>query len=146
MNLSLKEAFGLRNFWNNFKIWLQKCMRGRYGADELGTFLIFMGLVFSLIGAFFPPLQVLSVIILFYCIYRMFSRNTQKRASENARFTGYIHKLRTSWKQFIARRKNSKEYKYVHCSKCHAILRFKRGQGEVKGKCPRCQTEYDIKC
>ena len=29
------------------------------------------------------------------------------------------------------------------CAHCRALIRLKRGQGKVHGKCPRCQTEYD---
>ena len=137
----------MNNALAKIKNTLSNFMQGRYGPDQMGTTIIWSSLAASLLGMFtgIGVLQLLAYAGLIYCIFRMFSRNKEKRAAENQAFLQRFGGLRTKVKQFIQRRKNSKEYKYFRCSHCRAIIRLKRGQGQVHGKCPRCQTEYDQK-
>ena len=135
----------MKDFLAKAKDALMRFMAGRYGPDQLGTALIWSALIMSVLGLItrFPVFQLLAYAGLIYCLFRMFSRNTAKRAAENQAFMQWFSKVSTKVRQFIQRQKNRREYKYFRCAHCRALIRLKRGQGKVHGKCPRCQTEYD---
>ena len=133
------------NFWEKVKQSLRSFMMGRHGADQLGMFTLIAGLVLSLLASFtnIGLFSLLGLALYVWTLFRMFSRNTAKRAAENQAFMQWFSKVSTKVRQFIQRQKNRREYKYFRCAHCRALIRLKRGQGKVHGKCPRCQTEYD---
>ena len=63
-------------------------MYGRYGLDSFGKFTIIVSLVLMLLANFVPArlgsvLSLLCWALLIYTYFRMFSRQTYKRACEN---------------------------------------------------------------
>ena len=67
---------------------LQRFMYGRYGLDSFGKFTIIVSLVLMLLANFVPArlgsvLSLLCWALLIYTYFRMFSRQTYKRACEN---------------------------------------------------------------
>ena len=66
---------------------LQRFMMGRYGNDGLNRFLMIVALVCLVISLFGPSFfYMLGLIIMGYAYFRMFSRQTYKRALENQKF------------------------------------------------------------
>ena len=129
----------MKNFFGNLAASIQKWMIGRNGSDALGL----CAWAVSLVLSFIPGARLFSLAGLVYSIWRMMSRNVSRRREENAAFLAKTAGIRTKIRQFVNRQKNRKDYKYFRCSKCKTLIRLKRGQGAVHGKCPRCSEEYD---
>ena len=112
-------------------------MLGRYGSDRLGTVLLCCGvavmLVISVLGRWYPQvggLMPLSYVPLIWCMFRMYSRNLEKRRRENAAFLAFFNHLK------------DREHRYYRCPKCHQSVRVPRGRGKIKIRCPRCSTHF----
>ena len=126
---------------------LLKLMVGRRGADELSLALLITGLVLSVltsvtrIGVFY----LIGLVAYGFSIYRMFSRQIEKRYKENAEFLTLWRGWRSSLKQFINRVKNMKKYKYFKCPQCSARLRLPRKVGEVTVTCGKCHHAFKQK-
>lgn len=119
-------------------------MSGRHGADEFSMALLIVGLALSIISSI-TRLGILSIIglaLYAYAIYRMFSKNHEKRYAENQKYLSFIH---GTVKQFFVRLKNSRKYKYFKCPQCHSRLRLPRKVGEVTITCGKCHHAFKQK-
>ena len=86
-------------------------------------------------------LAFVSTVIVFLALYRMFSRNLEKRRSENARF---MEKVWNPVSRRIAgsrQQRMDKEHRYFTCPRCGAVCRVPRGKGRIVITCPRCGGE-----
>jgi len=128
------------NFINKF----QKFMYGRYGIDELYSFLLKLYLALIIIGLFVHNkfLLLLETLIIFIMFYRVFSKKTYKRRQENIKFLNIKKELFKPFKN-IKRNVSDKEHIYKKCPKCKKTLRlpipFERGIKHTK--CPNCKNE-----
>lgn len=123
---------------------LQRFMMGRYGMDELGKFMMIVWIILWVIELFTGSgiLSFLSLILLFYMYYRMFSRNIQKRHQENTKFLNIKNKIAykfRSEKSMMSQRKTHHIYK---CPTCKQKIRIPRGKGRICITCPKCKTEF----
>ena len=75
-------------------------------------------------------------------MYRLLSRNREKRMAENRKYMSLTSDTATKVRQFIRRLKNRKEYRYFRCPNCRVLLRMKRGTGEKEITCARCQHQF----
>lgn len=116
-----------------FRAALIRFMTGRNGVDQLGWFLLILGVVLNLIGTFtrLPVFQLLAYIPLLLTIWRTFSRNIPKRYAENQRFT-----------QFFARIKGHKTYCYFKCPGCKTRVKVPKGKGTIRITCPSCREKF----
>ena len=72
------------------KGWFQRFMAGRYGFDQFGGFLCISSLILIVIGAWVSPvLYWLGLAAIVYSYFRILSRNTRKRYSENLKYLSY---------------------------------------------------------
>ena len=135
------------SFLQKLRAGIAKFMAGRRGADELSLALLIAGVILSFLSS-------LTRIGLFYLIglvayglslFRMFSRNIEKRYGENAKFLTFWRGWRSNLKQFINRVKNMKKYKYFKCPQCNARLRLPRKVGEVTVTCGKCHHAFKLK-
>lgn len=134
-------------FWEKIKMQLARFMSGRTGADELGMAMLIAGLVLSMLDRFvgLGLMSLAGLALYILALYRMFSRNTAKRAEENARYNAMFGQAVTKARQWWVRQKNRKEYKYFRCPGCRSLMRLKRGTGEKHIVCPKCKREFDQK-
>ena len=71
---------------------LSRFMYGRNGTDQLGLTTIWAALLLDVVNIFIKQqtvhmvISLLSTVLLVIAVYRVFSRNLQKRRAENARF------------------------------------------------------------
>ena len=132
------------SFWQKFKEGFRRFMAGGYGADALSQGFIIAGLVLFLLAVFtrIGLFSLLAMALYIWAIFRMYSRNGEKRAQENARYLAATRKLRTSVNQALTRLKNRKKYRYFRCPNCHARLRLPRGVGEVTVNCGQCKHSF----
>jgi len=146
------------SFWEKIKQSLRRFMMGRNGADNLSVALLWTGLILYLLGSIvgsiqvsiiFPLLGMLLNLLGFaayvFCIFRMFSRNLDKRRAENRRYVTMAEKKKTERRQARVRFQNRKTYKYFKCPGCKAWLRLSRGKGVVTITCSRCHTSFTQK-
>lgn len=119
----------------------QQFMIGRHGMDALGRFLNIVVLAVLLLGIAFPQLVALSIVLLVYQYYRVFSKNSYKRNLENNAYLGVRRRVLgwfTIQKQRFLQRK---EYRFFTCSSCRQTLRVPRGKGKIMVTCPKCRTK-----
>ena len=125
----------------------RKFMVGRRGADELSLALLIAGLVLSMLTSFtrIGVFYLVGLVAYGLSIFRMFSRNIEKRYAENVKFLGLWRSRRSNLKQFINRMKNMRKYKYFKCPECHSRLRLPRKVGEVTVTCGKCRHAFKQK-
>lgn len=125
----------------------RKLMAGRHGADEFSLALLIVGVLLNLIGSFtrLGLLSLLSMGCYVYAIFRIFSRNHEKRYQENQRYMALVHGKDSEIRQFIVRMKNIRKFKYFKCPECHARLRLPRNVGEVTVTCGKCHHAFKQK-
>ncbi|MBR6220345.1 MAG: hypothetical protein IKQ80_07270 [Clostridia bacterium] len=126
---------------------LGQWMTGRHGADELSLMLLITGLVLSVLGSAlrFGVLNLLGLAAYVFSMYRMLSRNVEKRYAENAKFLGLRQTVTTSVRQFFNRLKNARKYKYFKCPECRTLIRLPRKVGEVTVTCGKCHHAFKQK-
>lgn len=123
---------------------LARFMMGRHGADNLGIFTLLTGLVCSLLGSFTRVgiLSVIGLALYIITLFRMFSRNHEKRVAENRKYIELTSGWKTKIRQFTRRMKNRRDYRYFKCPNCKVLLRMKRGSGEKDITCVRCGHQF----
>lgn len=137
----------MQAFFERVKQAIRRFMTGRHGADQLSLTLLITGIVFSLLYSMtgFGLFNLLNLVCYVLCLYRIFSRDNNKRNAENLKFLNATAGVRKEARAFINRQKNRKDYKYFRCPKCHALIRLRRGTGEVRVHCPRCGESFSKK-
>ena len=117
---------------------LQRFMYGRYGLDSFGKFTIIVSLVLMLLANFVPArlgsvLSLLCWALLIYTYFRMFSRQTYKRACENPGLSGKNSEsstfLRLTERSIMAQRKTHHIYK---CPTCKQKIRVPKAKAVLK--------------
>ena len=122
---------------------LRRFMFGRYGSDVLNLVLVISAFVISFIG--FPFSFVISIILVVFAFYRMFSRNIYKRQMENAAFLKTVYRVRSFFTGFKSRLRERKYYKYYKCVSCGTKMRVPRGKGKIRITCPKCGEKFERK-
>lgn len=124
--------------------WLRRFMMDRYGTDQLGIalmiFYLFLVLLASLTGAWI--LRLLALAVLGLCLFRMLSRNRNKRYQENVKFLQVWTPVKNWFQSLTHRANDTRTHKYYHCPKCRNTLRVPRGKGKIQITCPVCRTEF----
>ncbi len=129
---------------------LVRFMQGRYGNDQMNSFLMKLFLVELLLSILLRGISrglsntmyYLGFATIIYVYYRLFSRNIYKRASENQAFlnkTANIRNKINNQKSIIAQRKTHHIYK---CPTCKQKVRVPRGKGKISIHCPKCHTDF----
>ena len=106
----------MRNFFYQLSSATARFMYGRNGGDQLNVALLVVYLAMCLLQAAFTQnhsvsmaLHLLTLAVAAVVLFRMFSRNLEKRRGENARFL-----------------------------ECTAICRVPAGKGKIEITCPKC--------
>lgn len=137
----------MRNFFS-------RLMYGRYGSDQLNLFLLGLWLVCYLLALVFrtavhiPLLSALFMLISYLCIilelFRMFSRNYNRRRRENDRFLAITDPITHGIRQKLAQA-SDREHKYFKCPSCGQMLRVPKGKGKINVRCRNCGTSFQKK-
>ena len=138
-----KDSF----MWTRIKMALMRFMQGRNGVDNLGYPALWGGLILLIVNMFLGSLllSLIGNVMYFYALFRMLSRNVQKRQAENSRYVHFMNNWQKEVKQFFLRLKGTKEYKYFRCPSCKNRRRLRRGGGEKHITCPVCKHQFDQK-
>lgn len=145
-------------FWEKIRQSFRSFMEGRYGSDKLGMTLLWVGLGCYVLGSVGSSVQGSAVFAILgslltlagfaayiFAVYRMFSRNVDKRREESRRYENRVQRIKTQRRQANMRFKNRKQYKYFKCPTCKAWLRLPRGTGVVTVTCSRCHNSFTQK-
>lgn len=139
-------------------------MYGRYGTDQLYTFLMILFMVLwlgEIIALWIIPDQtaksivsavcgVLLTAVMVWTVFRSMSRNIAKRRRENEI---YLKAMRAVKRFFTfntsggtkSRNRDDVQYVFRDCTKCGSVLRLPRREGKHKVKCPRCSHAFYVK-
>ena len=111
-------------------------MIGRNGSDQLAWALFVLGIVLEILGSVLSMnlFTLLAYIPLIFAVFRVFSRNIEKRQQENQAFT-----------QFFARIRGRRDYAYFKCPACKTRVRVPRGKGKIRITCPSCREKFEKK-
>ena len=130
---------GFRNWFRQFRMNMAMAFRhfmtGRYGTDKLNSVILTAGLIVCLVGvfvggAFSGLFTIISYSLMFWALFRTFSRNTYKRYQENRKFMMFLDRVK------------DREHRYFSCPKCKQTVRVPRGKGKVAITCPRCKERF----
>lgn len=125
---------------------LQRFFAGRYGIDQLGKVLLFGYLLFYFISLLTNSalFLLLSFLLAVLTLYRMLSRNIQKRHRENQWF---LQKTAPLWKWYRTRKMihTDKDHCYFKCPTCGQRLRVPKGNGKIRVTCRSCGTNFEAK-
>ncbi len=119
-----------------FSAWLRSFMSGRYGTDKLNTVILGAGVVLCLVSIFIPwaladlALTLAAYGLMFWAIFRSFSRNTYKRYQENRKFLLLLDRLK------------DRQHRYFRCPKCRQSVRVPKGKGKISITCPKCKEKF----
>ena len=123
--------------------WLRNFMAGRYGGDQLNIALIVLYLILAVIAQITQLwiIWILEILLLAFCIFRILSRNVERRYRENIQFLKLWNPIK-GWFQSCMIRVKDKTHRYDHCPKCRNTLRVPKGKGKICITCPVCKTEF----
>ncbi len=125
---------------------LQQFMIGRCGADQLSTFTMWTAIILWAIYLFTGWLvfYVFSLAFFAATLFRMFSRQLDKRRMENTKFLNFIRPLRR--KLFTLRtRLKDKDHRYFCCPNCKQQMRAPKGKGRIQVTCRNCGITFEEK-
>lgn len=138
---------------NDLKYRLQKLMQGRYGMDTLSRDLSFLLLAYTLLTMFtsLPYRQSISLVLLFFICFRIYSRNISARYQENMKYLNIRNKFLKFFHNGIHFSKIKQDleqrriYHIYRCPRCGQKIRIPRGKGNIMVRCPRCSYEFHKK-
>ena len=127
--------------------------------DQLNRFLSTVALIVLVVSIFVrrPIVEIVALALLFWCYFRMFSRNTAKRAAENQKYLNFRYRAVCFFKkgkkggttnfaqkqaQMKARHEQKKIYRFYSCPNCAQKVRVQKGKGKICITCPKFKTEF----
>ncbi len=132
---------GLRDRFSGF-------MYGRYGVDQLSKFMLVVLIILCVLsffcgGSVSSLLFVLIIALIVILYFRMFSRNTYKRAAENQRYLKLTSGIRSKFSRNKGVSKDQKKYyKFYNCPGCGQKIRVPKGRGKIQIRCPKCSEKF----
>ena len=134
----------MRNFFYRVSSAMARFMYGRNGPDQLGSAMLALYLVLALVQPLFRRwaaarlvLSAVTTVLAVWVLFRMFSKNLNKRRAENAKFLNWWTPIKS---RIAAARQRSrdKEHKYFTCKNCKTVCRVPAGKGKIEITCPKC--------
>lgn len=126
---------------------LYEFLKGRNGADQLAKTSMYISILFLIINFFVKStiISIISLLVVLYANYRVFSKDIKKRVEENQKFLKKVNPMIVPLVKLKNRTFGKEGYKYFDCSNCKQELRVPKGKGKLKVKCPKCGELQEIK-
>lgn len=142
----------MKDFFRNLGYKIQRFMVGRYGADRLWRALIIFyliaivitNIVYRFSKVAYYSLSVLSLAILVFAVFRVFSKNIEARRKENQEWLRITGGIRQKFIFAKERNKQRKTHKFVKCKKCKKVLRLPKNKGKLNVSCPHCHNQFVV--
>ena len=125
-----------RNLGAKLTAALRRFMTGRYGTDKLNTVILTAGVIVCVVSLFIQSAAVdlaltfVAYGLMFWAMFRTFSRNTYKRYQENRRFLMLLDRIK------------DREHRYFDCPRCRQPVRVPKGKGKIAITCPKCKEKF----
>lgn len=122
-------------------------MYGRYGADQLSNFILWVYIALFVINLFANSIIIYTaaIALMVWTFFRMFSRNIYARNRENLKFLAAKKKFTSFWKLLFDRVKDSPKKVYKRCPSCRAVVRLPRKGGKHSATCPKCRSRFSMR-
>lgn len=129
---------------NNFKSKFYQWMQGRYGIDALNRALQVVIIVLLIVSFITRKswVSTLTMLLLIFTYYRIFSKDIAKRSRENAWFMKNFRPVLSFFNTVKNNLFGDKNYKYYTCPNCRTSVRVPRGKGKLKITCPSCRHAF----
>ncbi len=135
-------------FFRNVQNALARLMYGRNGPDKLGLTLVWAALILNLLSSLLlrhhrvtaSLLYYLTIAVMAYALFRLFSKNLSKRRAENQRYLNWIWRMKSRSKG-ARERHADREHRYFTCKNCGTICRVPVGKGKIVITCPKCGAQ-----
>ncbi len=119
-------------------------MQGRNGVDDLSKTLNITILVLLIISIFtgWDIVYFISLALIIYMYFRIFSKNVPKRYAENQKFINFRFDMKN---KFNSKKKEWAQrgvYRFYRCPMCKQKVRVPKGRGKICITCPKCRTEF----
>lgn len=124
--------------------WLARFMMGRYGNDQLSMALIIFSILMTWIGQLtrLPVLIWIGYIPFGISIFRILSRDIQRRRMENYKFMAQMAPVFARLKKLQYFIKESRTHRRFACPNCRVKSWVPKGKGKIIITCPKCRTEF----
>ena len=142
----------MKNFLSNLGYKIQRFMIGRYGADQLWRALmifyllaiVITNIVYRFTKIAYYSLSVLSLAIIIFAVFRVFSKNIEARRKENQEWLKITGGIRQKFIFAKERNKQKKTHKFVKCKQCKKVLRLPKNKGKLNVSCPHCKNQFVV--
>ncbi len=142
----------MKNFLSNLGYKIQRFMIGRYGADQLWRALmifyllsiVITNIVYRFSKIAYYSLSVLSLAIIIFAVFRVFSKNIEARRKENQEWLKITGGIRRKFIFAKERNKQKKTHKFVKCKQCKKVLRLPKNKGKLNVSCPHCKNQFVV--
>lgn len=138
--------------FQNLKMKFFQFMQGRYGGNDglnIGLMAIYLVLIvlrtFIRNGIVGYIIYLMSMAVLIYSLFRMFSKNIPARLEENAKFMRFWYKVKPKLILIKDRVKDIKTKRYRTCPHCKNVLRLPYKRGKHNVRCPRCGKDFSVR-
>lgn len=139
----MKENALCAEMSGNMRERFARFMRGRYGMDQFSNTLMWVSLVFLIVGCFtINIVYLVGLGIMIYAYFRVLSKNYAKRNQENQWFLGKTWKIR-DW--FASQKRQGQIRKTNHifkCPSCKQKIKVPKGRGKIEIRCSKCGTKF----
>ena len=134
----------MQRFFQKLRYRLSDFMAGCYGVDALTMPLVIASCVFTLFASIFKVgiLRLLGTAVLIYALFRVCSRNFDKRRKELYAYSNLSQKMQKKFKLYQKIHQERQIKKYFKCPKCKTLLSVPKGKGKLKIRCVKCQHEF----
>lgn len=134
----------------NLKYRISQFMYGRYlsyGIDLLTKILAIICIALSVLNLFIGSLFIylFQTLLLFYMLFRLFSKNIYKRQEENRKVANSFAKIKSASVLNKKKYNDRNTHIYKKCPHCSVMLRLPKKSGEHNVNCPRCKNDFKVK-
>ncbi len=121
-------------------------MYGRYGVDQLYIFLFVVYFALFILNCFLSSLTVniISVLLLAFAIFRSMSKNYPKRRRENEQFLRLYRPFKSEMILLKDRVKDFRTARYRKCPHCRITIRLPNKKGKHTVVCPKCRERMNV--
>lgn len=140
---------------NDFRYRLARFFQGRTGVDALGRTCSWIAVILMLVTMISHSsiVYLIAMVFFIYSLWRMLSRNYQKRYQENQKFLSLVAPITRWFSSLIFKTKRAtskmkydydqrKIYKIFYCPICKQKLRAPKGRGKIQVTCNSCHTQF----
>lgn len=117
------------------------------GPDALGRVSMAIGLACGILNLFFYNLvlSMLSFMLIFYAVYRLFSTNASARRAEDESFRKLLARPSNALRRMREHWANRKTTAYLKCKECKQRLSVPKGKGVIRVTCPKCGRQTNVR-